>query len=466
VATLVEREAFAETLQGEDASPEESTGVGTRSVAVPVPRRAAASPSSDGAEQASGATVVGPFPTAAPALALADNGAIPHLHAALDRAFGTLAGTRMCAAAVVLSPTAIGLSAIAPWATALAGVDGLYQGFHDDDMVYVGSMQKMSAMYAAFELRSRVRVQLAAALAAGATPTRATWLQVQQDLRTAWQPVLDAAFPPPLPSGFPDLDTIFAFTEHPAPPLPPDRFIDFRSAGRSQAQIDRGVDQDQVEFREWLNLMVRWSNNHAASRCILALSYPYINGVLRGAGLFDPTTTPPKGLWISGNYADASKNWLPDEKADDANAGQLKDAPWSTHRRPRTNFGATARQAAHLMTLIALGKLPASDEMRALLTGAEIAHPPGHPADYSRGTLSLIAEALDKAHLPYSAVHDKIGISDDSGDAIDRNLVHDAGFVERSVAGRSWPRYVVVGLCGPGNGVDLMQFFVDVDTAI
>lgn len=50
-----------------------------------------------------------------------------------------------------------------------------YAGFNDQDMVFVGSLQKISAAYAAFELRARLRAQVAAAIAGGLSTATAGW---------------------------------------------------------------------------------------------------------------------------------------------------------------------------------------------------------------------------------------------------------------------------------------------------
>jgi hypothetical protein len=405
-----------------------------------------------------GVTIIEPFPTTPLAPRLVDNGTVripffdTPISQRLNTAMSALAAdpdTRgMCVAVVVFSPI---LNPI----LGLFGQDGLYQGFNDDDMLYVGSLQKISAMYAAFELRSRVRRHVADALAKGPI----TLGQILNDLRTAWQPNLDAAFPklpglPKLPSGFPDLENIFTFSTS--------GDVNFSSSGQTQAQLDRIDGAGSVaglKFFECLKLMLGWSNNHAAAKCILALSYPYINGVLKGAGFFDPGSKT--GLWLSGNYAFSAKDWLPDKTADDANAGQPKTPRWATLKRPTTNFGATARQVAHLLALIGLNKLvdpsvdaTANGEMRALLSGAELNTRIPLPRNLS---LSYVELALREAGRSFDKVFSKIGIGDDG-------TIHDCGIVERTVAGAK-SSYVVVGLGSPNNINLISKLFVEIDKA-
>jgi hypothetical protein len=342
--------------------------------------------------------------------------------------------------------------------------DPSYIGFNDDDMLYVGSLQKISPMYAAFELRSRVQQHVAAAVAAGLSTTSSTgWQQTLfDDLKTAWKPKLDAAFPARLPKGFPDLNTIFTISTA--------GIVHFASSGQTLAQLDHiggsSVAHSDLGFLEHLKLMIRWSNNHAAARCILALSYPYINAALRGAGLFDPGP-PPRGLWISGNYDDISKDWLRDFTADDANAGQQKTTRWTRwHSRPKTNFAATARQVARLLAMVELGTLvdaQASLEMRALMSGAEL-NDQHHP----ERAMSYVDIALRHGGREIDRVFSKIGIGDDP-------FIHDCAIVERTVTDSSGDinfRYVVVGLGAPNDlGTPaltgpLFKLFVEIDKVI
>src|SRR5206468_12152225 len=213
------------------------------------------------AEGGPAVVVPDPFPNTAPALSLADNGFIginPSLSSAMSALVANPATRDMCVAVVDLQapPT---------------GVDGVYHGFNDDDMLYVGSLQKISAMYAAFELRSRVRQYVAAAIASGLSTSAADWQKMLRDLKTAWQPKLNTAFPA-LPPGFPDLNTIFSLSTVGK--------VDFSTSGKSKTQLDDVGGHGSLsglKFLEWLKLMLRWSSNQAASKCILALSYPYIN---------------------------------------------------------------------------------------------------------------------------------------------------------------------------------------------
>ena len=111
---------------------------------------------------------------------------------------------------------------------------------------------------------------------------------------------------------------------------------------------------------------------------------------------------------------------------------------------------------ARLFALIAKDRLvdaAASQEMRDLLSGAELNRSPG-----TTGLGSFIEGALHDAGRSYDAVYSKIGIGDD-------NRLHDAGIVQRAIVGGK-SRYVVVALGSDNNFAPLSKVFVDIDTAL
>ena len=236
-----------------------------------------------------------------------------------------------------------------------------YRGHHDGEMLYVASLAKVYALYAAYELRRRVEIHARSRIAAGLSTAKPGWeRRIFSELKAAWQPRLDAAFPR-LPRGFPRLAEIFEVS------ATGDVTLTERRPALTDAEIDAigEFGAPQGGFRDWLRLTLRWSNNSAASRCILALGYPYINGALRAAGFFDAATDA--GLWLSGDYLGG--DWLPGDAA-----GRPLARRWAALQGRRvTNFGGTALQVARLLTLLAQGKLvdaPSSAEMVGLMTGA------------------------------------------------------------------------------------------------
>jgi hypothetical protein len=320
-----------------------------------------------------------------------------------------------------------------------------YAGFNDDDMVFVGSLQKISAMYAAFELRSRVRAQTTAAIAAGLSTASTGWEKsVIAALDTAWRPRLKAAFPK-LPDGFPDLADIFAFS--------PAGDVDFAAASpavtdtqlRKVGEFGRPIGK----FRDWMRLMLTWSNDSAASVCIRALGFPYINGVLAGAGFFDGAQQ--KGLWLSADYE--GHDWIPNPKKDSqANrAGQPLSPRWQKAQgRKLSNITGTALQIARFLSRLADDKLVAdaasNQEMRGLMTGAS-------------GIGSYVRSALVADHRAIASIASKIGYGDDARS-------HDCAIVERTVASKNL-RYIVVGLgSAPRNRANLKKLFVRLDQII
>jgi hypothetical protein len=319
-----------------------------------------------------------------------------------------------------------------------------YAGVNDDEVLYPGSLQKISAMYAAFLLRAQVQAQVSAAVHGGlSTHTRGWEKPVIADLERGWQPPLRTEFPKLPPAGFPQLATIFEFTST--------GDVEFRQS-LSEACIEclGEFGTPTGGFGDWLRLMIRWSNNSAASRCIRALGYRYLNGALEQGGFF--TGSPAQGLWLSGDYL--GHDWIPNPPGNpQANrAGQPLTARWATAQgRTLSNMTATASQVCRFMTLIAQRKLidgRSSDGMLELL-------------DKSKpGTNSWVSIALANAHRKTDRLFSKIGIGDD-------DRYHDCAIVERTLASGTKVRYVVVGLGSKkGDITDLYRLFVALDDAI
>lgn len=326
-----------------------------------------------------------------------------------------------------------------------------YAGLNDQDMVFIGSMQKIAAAYAAFELRARVRAQVASEIAGGlSTPAKGWEKPVLASLAAAWRPKL--AFHR-LPTGFPGLETIFSFSAS--------GDVDFAAASPplSQVQLDSVGEFGRIEvaeahrpagrYADALRSMLRWSNNASASLCIRPLSFPYINGLLAAAGFFD--AKQQRGMWLSADYAD--HDWIPNppHQPQANRAGHALTARWQgLQHRKLSNITATAFQLARFMTLLAQDKLlsepGANQEFRDPMTR------PG-------GLVSFIADALAHDGRPVASLVAKIGVGDD-------NSGHDCGIVERVVGGKPL-RYVVVGLgdLDPANA-GLQRLFPRLDDII
>jgi beta-lactamase family protein len=263
-------------------------------------------------------------------------------------------------------------------------------------MLYVGSLAKIFSVYVAFELKKRVQMQAKSMIAQGLSTAKKGWEQKVFDvLKKGWQPKLNAAFPS-LPHEFPQLAKIFVLT------TAGDVTFTEASPALSDADLDAigelGVPKGK--YRDWMRLMLRWSNNTAASLTIRPLSYPYINGVLGSAGFFD--STAKTGLWLSGDYA--GNDWQPGAGNP---AGQKLTSRWATlQHRAKSNMVGTALQVTRFMTAMAQGKLTdsaASADMRSIATGAD-------------GIGSYVQSALASASPARvtSKVVSKIGYGDDS----------------------------------------------------
>ena len=208
------------------------------------------------------------------------DGGVPPQRCAHDEAFEPVTvsnANHLCAALVDLT----GAPVMPP-----------YAGLNDKEMIYAGSLPKICAMYAAFALRARVQAFVDAAVANGAPVVPPG---ITSEIEKAWKPKLRALFPtrPATSFGnnqditFPKLDEIFTFS--------PAGRVDFKRANPplTVAQIDEIGDKSapQGMFHEWMRSMLRWSNDTATSKCILALGYFYLNGALARAGLFDAATS-------------------------------------------------------------------------------------------------------------------------------------------------------------------------------
>jgi hypothetical protein len=216
-------------------------------------------------------------------------------------------------------------------------------------------------------------------IALGLSTTAVGWQdKVFVELKKGWQSQLDAAFGGRgLPSGFPHLAQIVRLS------------------------LD-GTAELLEQFLEWIRAALGQNDEAAAGNYIRALSYPYINGVLAGAGFFNPTDK--KGLWISGDYN--GNDWLGSDRA-----GLPLTPRWRLPGHSVSNFTGTALQVVRFLGLMAQGKLvdsASSAEMISLL---------GVP--FMRATL---CDATPSPR-PFTSAAGKVGIGEWDGRLHDSAIV-------------------------------------------
>ncbi len=171
-----------------------------------------------------------------------------------------------------------------------------FAGHQQDEMLYVASLAKIYPMYAAFRLRRMVETKAKEMIRAGLSTATTGWeLTVFAELKKTLQPELQAAFPR-LPVNFPALSSMFWISD-----VGDANFVE-QAPMLTDAALDHAGEfgAPPGKFRDWMRLMLRWSNDTAASRVIQALGYSMINFALQSGAFFDRSTG--RGLWISGDY--------------------------------------------------------------------------------------------------------------------------------------------------------------------
>jgi hypothetical protein len=287
----------------------------------------------------------------------------------------------------------------------------VFAGIRAEDTVFIASMAKIAALYAAFELRKRLQDAISGVPVA--TPVPALIAQVKK----TWQPLIDAKKTKDAAAfvGFPNLTDIFDIT-----PSGASWSVTFTTKGDINTLADKESAQwpllnGKFGFKELLLLMASFSNNDAAARCITTLSYEYINGALVMAGLYD---NGKGGLWLAAPYphkpgAALTENlWMQEPLNKDPN----------TTRRYQVS---SAKAAAAMFTLLAQRKLvdaTSSDEMLDFLQA---------------GTNDFVRNALADASRDVNSIRTKIGV-------IDKLYWSQTSLVERNLIDHGKPiRYVI-----------------------
>jgi hypothetical protein len=287
----------------------------------------------------------------------------------------------------------------------------VFAGIRAEDTVFIASMAKIAALYAAFELRKQLQDAISGVPVA--TPVPAIIAQVKK----TWQPLIDAKKPKDAAAfaGFPNLTDIFDIT-----PSGASWSVTFTTKGDINTLADKESAQwpllsGKFGFKELLFLMASFSNNDAAARCITTLSYEYINAALAVAGLYE---NGKGGLWLAAPYphkpgAALTENlWMQEPLNKDSN----------TTRRYQVS---SAKAAAAMFTLLAQRKLvdaTSSDEMLDFLQA---------------GTNDFVQNALSDASRDVNSIRTKIGV-------IDKSYWSQTSLVERNLVDHGKPiRYVI-----------------------
>ena len=250
----------------------------------------------------------------------------PVMQAALSTARGALS--------LAGKPNMNNLAMIVVALTGFAGSNNHpWAGLREREMHYSGSLLKIAAMYAAFDLRASAD-QLASQ--GGLT----AWPQLEAALKATFDPQINA-HTPALISGSPLL-----------------RQQDKTRKPNYAAVLQMGgggsfaVNFTPAQLNAFENMMVQ-QDNPGATTTIHGLGYPYLNGKIADDGFIDSAAN---GVWLAGDYA---HDW--------------PAARISCKNDVDTAQGTTAFQLGSLLTLMAHGKLIgrlSSQEMRALMARA------------------------------------------------------------------------------------------------
>ncbi len=304
----------------------------------------------------------------------------------------------------------------------------------DEQTFNIGSMAKVAPMYAAHELRFRIQVLVNAVKAAGLAVTQQSQLNVFSAIRRVWSPQICIGFPgldTRYPGRFPNLGQIIRIDAAGT--------VTFLK-GTATADEVNAVGENKpptpnMSFFNWMDLMIRCSNNAAAGKVIDVLGYPYINGVLREAGFFHPATK--RGIWVSQNYA--SSRW---KRGGDF---MTLSPRGEKHYKSTTNFTGTCCELARLLTLAATNRLFEGDVTTCNDMVLMMEKIPGTAPT----TTSFIRDRLAQV----DHVSSKIGIGVPSPDVPGLQGIHDCAIIDQHVNGHA-VRFVAVVIGGYDRGPD------------
>jgi peptidoglycan hydrolase-like protein with peptidoglycan-binding domain len=154
-----------------------------------------------------------------------------------------------------------------------------FAGHRENEMDYIASEAKVQVMFAAYALRDLAR---RFATARGITVPGDLFTQLARDVT------------PLLRSGVPRVASATNITDrHRDPSYAAALIATVNATGPVSVAFTSA-------FRADLERMIVVSDNNAAGRCVRAVGYAYLNGVLQACGLFDATND--RGLWEAADF--------------------------------------------------------------------------------------------------------------------------------------------------------------------
>jgi hypothetical protein len=322
------------------------------------------------------------------------------------------------------------------------GVAPAYAGAFDEDTFYVGSMGKAAAMYAALELRTRLRKAFVRAKPHLNTAVAGWHVSFLSVVRRTWSGQIARGFPgfdTTMPARMPKFTDMFDF------PAGAGAGVNFTKGTATIAQIaalDTGRPTADMKFADMIESMILMSNPFAAGNVITSVGYPYLNGALREAGFFDPATKT--GIWVSASYD--SRDWKP--KVDPFELSPRG----ALHYKSRTNIAGNARQFARMLALAARHQLfdadaAACDDMMEFMRKDGI---PGADNCFVRLAVEATPMPVGVPSLKVDKFANKIGIGDPAPGQ-ELQGIHDCAIIQRTSSDGTTLRYVAVFTGGYSN---------------
>lgn len=267
-------------------------------------------------------------------------------------------------------------------------------GLRHTEMHFSASLLKVAAMYAAYQLRQSAN-NFASSVADATTD------DLFNHMSASFDPLIAPAVP--LISNNPQITQAMKVPK-------------YRSVFAAIPLIDGGFALTfNAAFQNNMRQMIVPSDNNAASACIQALGYSWINGVLASAGFFDPAANT--GIWLAGTFTEA----FPRVRVASVNDGPVAQA---TTTFDLANFYAHMSQH----TLVDAGS---SDEMLALLDDAAAGPDPSW----------MVRAGIAPADLSFGVTETKIGLGPLKPENGGFDVASEGTIVQHFATGR---RFIVV----------------------